>query len=89
MACLRRRSAPLFAVTPWFENFVDNRIGAAQPRLGAYLLFALAVWQMVVCAPLVPDTSAARRATAVMMLVSAQFVLGIVALLLAVPLWAG
>ncbi|MGL5736504.1 MAG: COX15/CtaA family protein [Beijerinckiaceae bacterium] len=82
--------AKLLAVTPWYENFVDNLdLVQLNHRLGAYLLAALAVWHMISARRMATETSASRRATALMMLVATQFVLGIVTLMLAVPLWAG
>lgn len=79
-------AAALFAVQPWAENFVDNAaLVQFNHRLGAYLLFALALWH----AWALRGTVLARRAWHLFGLVLAQAVLGIVTLLLVVPLWAG
>lgn len=80
----------LFAGTPLWENFVDNvALVQFNHRLGAYVLFAFALWHMVALRRAAPDSGSARRATAIAGLVLAQSVLGIVTLLLTVPLWAG
>ena len=55
----------------------------------AYLLLALALLQAVRAARTAPKTSAARRSIAILGLVTAQAVLGIITLVLVVPLWAG
>ncbi|MBX9930992.1 MAG: COX15/CtaA family protein [Methylobacterium sp.] len=82
--------ADLFAVTPWFENFVDNvTLVQFDHRIGAYLLVAIAFLHAVHATWRVPGTGAARRAWGVAGLALAQGVLGVVTLLLAVPLWAG
>jgi cytochrome c oxidase assembly protein subunit 15 len=80
----------LFAVTPWIENFVDNvALVQFNHRLTAYALLALAAFHAFDARRTAPGTGAARRATALVGLVAAQAVLGIVTLLLVVPLWAG
>ncbi len=80
----------LFAQTPFWENFVDNvALVQFNHRLGAYVLFAFALWQAVRLRQAGPQSSAAKRATAIAGLMTAQAALGIVALLLVVPLWAG
>ncbi len=80
----------LFAQQPFWENFVDNvALVQFNHRIGAYLLFALALWQLWRLKRSAPQSSAAKRATAIAGLVTAQAALGIVTLLLVVPLWAG
>lgn len=80
----------LFAQTPFWENFVDNvALVQFNHRLGAYVLFAFALWQAVHLRRVGPQSSAAKRATAIAGLMTAQAALGIVTLLLVVPLWAG
>jgi heme a synthase len=80
----------LFAVTPWFENLVDN-IALVQfnHRMTAYALLAFAVWHALSLGRAAPGSPAARRAKALAGLMTAQAILGIVTLVLVVPLWAG
>ena len=76
----------LFVMQPWIANFVDNAtLVQFNHRLGAYLLFAFALWHALA----LRGTALARRAWHLFGLVLAQAVLGIVTLLLVVPLWAG
>lgn len=83
-------ASTLFAGTPFWENFVDNvALVQFNHRLGAYILFAFALWQMLSLRRSAPGSGAAKRATAIAGLVLAQSALGIVTLLLVVPLWAG
>lgn len=83
-------SSTLFAGTPLWENFVDNvALVQFNHRVGAYILFAFALWQMLSLRRAAPGSGAAKRATAIAGLVLAQSALGIVTLLLVVPLWAG
>lgn len=83
-------SATLFAGSPVWENFVDNvALVQFNHRLGAYLLFAVALWHMLAMRRAAPASGAAKRATAIVGLVLAQSALGIVTLLLVVPVWAG
>ncbi|WP_375407986.1 COX15/CtaA family protein [uncultured Methylobacterium sp.] len=82
--------AALFAVTPWIENFVDNvTLVQFNHRLVAYLLLAAAFLHAIDATRRVPGTGVARRAWGIAGLVLAQAVLGVTALVLAVPLWAG
>lgn len=83
-------AATLFAVSPFWENFVDNvALVQFNHRLGAYLLLALALWHAVALRRAAPGSGSAKRATAIAGLVLAQSALGIITLLLVVPLWAG
>lgn len=83
-------TSTLLAGMPVWENFVDNvALVQFNHRLGAYILFALALWHMVAMRRAAPRSGSAKRATAIAGLVLAQSALGIVTLLLVVPLWAG
>ncbi|MBA4219983.1 MAG: heme A synthase [Methylobacterium sp.] len=83
-------SSTLFAGTPVWENFVDNvALVQFNHRIGAYILFAFALWQLLALRRAAPGSGAAKRATAIAGLVLAQSALGVVTLLLVVPLWAG
>ncbi|MGX5733182.1 COX15/CtaA family protein [Bosea thiooxidans] len=80
----------LFAQQPFWENFVDNvALVQFNHRLGAYLLLAIALWQLWRLKRAAPQSSAAKRATAIAGIMTTQVVLGVVTLLLVVPLWAG
>jgi len=80
----------LFAQQPFWENFVDNvALVQFNHRLGAYVLLAVALWQVVRLRRSAPQSSAAKRATAIAGIMTTQAALGIVTLLLVVPLWAG
>jgi heme a synthase len=79
-------ASTLFFGTPWIENFVDNHaLVQFNHRLAAYLLLALAVWHFLDTRGMARMRGAAHVAGGIM----AQAVIGIVALLLVVPLWAG
>jgi heme a synthase len=78
--------ATLFYHSPWFANFAENHaLVQFNHRLAAYLLLALALWHALDAG----RTRAGRAARHVAggMLLQATF--GIVALVLAVPLWSG
>ena len=79
----------MFAVTPWWENFVDN-VAMVQfnHRLGAYLLLA-AVLAYAVSAVGVGDARVASRAKWLAGLMVAQAALGIATLVLVVPIELG
>ena len=80
----------LLAVTPWYENLVDNvALVQLDHRLSAYALLAVALLHAWDARRTRPGGPAARRAGALAGLVAAQAALGITTLLLAVPLWAG
>ncbi|MBV9078762.1 MAG: COX15/CtaA family protein [Methylobacteriaceae bacterium] len=80
----------LLVVRPWIENFVDNpALVQFNHRLVAYLVLALALWQVVAIRRQAPGSAAAGRATGLLALTLAQAALGVTTLLLAVPLWAG
>ena len=80
----------LGAMTPLWSNVIDNLATVQfQHRMTAYLLLALVLVQAAWTAKVLPGSSAARRAVALVGLVTAQAVIGIVTLLLVVPIWAG
>ncbi|MFD1331186.1 COX15/CtaA family protein, partial [Methylopila musalis] len=80
----------LFAVTPWWENFVDNvALVQLNHRIGAYVLLAATVVYAVKVARSKLCRRARRRAIALLHLMLVQAALGVAALLLVVPLWAG
>jgi heme a synthase len=80
----------LMALTPLWRNFTDNiAMVQFQHRMVAYTLLALAIVQAVVTLRFLRGSAAARRAIGFMHVIILQVVLGITALLLAVPLWSG
>jgi cytochrome c oxidase assembly protein subunit 15 len=80
----------LFAQSPWWRNlFEDVTTVQFQHRLLAYIVVLLALCQAVAAARAAPRTALARRAMAVGLLALSQAALGVTALLLVVPIWAG
>jgi cytochrome c oxidase assembly protein subunit 15 len=80
----------LFILSPWWRNlFEDVTTAQFDHRLTAYIVVALALWHVVAALRAAPRTALARRALAVGGLALSQAALGIVALLLVVPIWAG
>jgi len=80
----------LFGQSPWWRNlFEDITTVQFQHRLLAYVVVALALWQAVAARRAAPGTPLARRAVAVGGLALTQAALGVLALLLVVPIWAG
>ena len=80
----------LARLEPWWLNFLENiTLIQFQHRLAAYALLALVLWHMVAARRKAPASKAARRATALAGLVTAQAVIGVVTLMLVVPIWAG
>jgi cytochrome c oxidase assembly protein subunit 15 len=80
----------LMALTPFWRNFTDNvAMVQFQHRMVAYTLLALAIIQAILTLRFARGSTASRRAIGFMHVVILQAVLGITALLLAVPLWAG
>ncbi|MBN8942354.1 MAG: COX15/CtaA family protein [Rhizobiales bacterium] len=76
----------LFDKPSALESFVDSlALTQFNHRLGAYALFALAIWHMLSAR----GTGFAKSAVVLLGLVSAQAVIGITTLMLVVPLWAG
>jgi heme a synthase len=80
----------LFAQSPWWRNlFEDVTTVQFQHRLLAYIVVLLALCQALAAARAAPRTALARRAVAVGLLALSQAALGVTALLLVVPIWAG
>jgi cytochrome c oxidase assembly protein subunit 15 len=80
----------LFILSPLWRNFFEDVTTVQfQHRLLAYVVVALALWQAVAASRAAAGTALARRAAAVGGLAAAQVGLGILALLLVVPIWAG
>ena len=83
-------AADLGFLEPAWRNVVDNITTVQfQHRMTAYALICLAVVQALWTRASLPGTGAARRALAVLGLVSGQAALGVLTLVLAVPIWAG
>ena len=83
-------AADLGMLSPLWRNLVDNITTVQfQHRMTAYALFALAALQVMGTRRAAPGTSAARRAMAILGLVTVQATLGIITLVLVVPIWAG
>jgi cytochrome c oxidase assembly protein subunit 15 len=77
----------LLAVTPWYENFVDNpALVQFDHRIMGYAVVAFALWHMARLRRTAPGSSAARRATGIAGIAVAQMALGIATLVLVVPL---
>jgi len=80
----------LAMLKPVWRNFVDNILTVQfQHRMVAYALVALALVQMLVTAMIAGRGRALTRSIVLTGLVAAQVAIGIAALLLVVPLWAG
>jgi cytochrome c oxidase assembly protein subunit 15 len=80
----------LFAVMPWYENFVDNpALVQFDHRIMGYAVVAFALWHMARLRRTAPGTSAAHRATGLAGIAVAQMALGIATLVFAVPLALG
>ena len=80
----------LTLLTPLWRNFLDNILLVQfQHRMTAYVLLAAALTQVFYASRVAAGSPAQRRAIAVGGLVAMQAMIGIVALVLVVPLWAG
>lgn len=80
----------LFAVTPWWENFVDNvALVQLNHRLGAYLLLAAVIAYAFAALRPGVDPRAGRRAVWLAGVVVAQAALGIATLVAVVPVSLG
>jgi cytochrome c oxidase assembly protein subunit 15 len=80
----------LFMQSPWWRNlFEDVTTVQFQHRLLAYVVVALALWQAIAALHAAPGSALARRALVLGALALSQAALGIIALLLVVPIWAG
>lgn len=83
-------AATLFAVSPWWENFVDNvALVQLNHRIGGYLLLAAAILYAVAVLRSSAEDRARRRAVWLAGLTVAQAALGIATLVLVVPLSLG
>ncbi|GLK81033.1 COX15/CtaA family protein [Methylopila turkensis] len=83
-------ASTLFAVTPWWENFVDNvALVQLNHRIGAYVLLAATIAYAVAVARAGLCRRVRTRAIALAHLMIVQAALGVAALVLVVPLWAG
>jgi cytochrome c oxidase assembly protein subunit 15 len=80
----------LFAIDPTWRNFFENpKMVQFVHRLGAYVLLAIGLWHAIYVTRRGPDTTHARRAIILFMLLIAQAGLGIGALLTQVEFhWA-
>jgi cytochrome c oxidase assembly protein subunit 15 len=86
------RLAPegLFGLAPWWRSLTEDATTVQfQHRTLAYVVVALALGQAVVAWRAAPGTALARRAVAVGALALGQGAIGVIALLLVVPIWAG
>jgi cytochrome c oxidase assembly protein subunit 15 len=80
----------LFIIDPAWRNLFENaKTVQFDHRLGAYVLFAAALWHMIATRRRLPRTTHARRALVLFHLVLVQAAIGIATLLMQVPLhWA-
>jgi heme a synthase len=80
----------LFVIDPAWRNLFDNpKTVQFVHRIGAYLIFAAALWHMIATRRRLPGTTHARRALVLFHLVLAQALIGIATLVMQVPLhWA-
>ena len=73
---------------PLWANFFENiALVQFQHRVGAYVLFGLALWHLFDVRKRTPGSRHAKRAMGAFMAVTSQAVLGIATLLLVVPFW--
>lgn len=80
----------LFVQQPaWINLFENPKTVQFVHRLGAYLLFALALWHMIASLRAAPETTHARRSVLLFALVTVQAAIGITTLLLQVPIGWG
>ena len=80
----------LTLLTPLWRNFLDNiMLVQFQHRMIAYAVSVLALAQALYTSQVAAGSRAVRRAWAVWGLVAMQIAIGIAALVLVVPLWAG
>jgi cytochrome c oxidase assembly protein subunit 15 len=80
----------LFGLAPWWRSLTEDVTTVQfQHRALAYLVVALALAQALAALRAAPGTALARRALGVGALALGQGAIGVVALLLVVPIWAG
>jgi len=81
--------ADLFVTRPWYENFFDNvALVQFQHRAVAYVLFVLVYIHASIVKQVHPGSGLVGQVNLLLAAVLAQSILGIMALLLVVPLWA-
>lgn len=79
----------LFVQSPaWLNLFENAKTVQFVHRLGAYVLFAAALWHMIQCLRQGPGTTHARRSVVLFALITLQAALGITTLVMQVPLHA-
>lgn len=79
----------LFIQNPaWINLFENPKTVQFVHRLGAYVLFAAALWHMIQCLREAAGTTHARRSILLFVLITVQAALGITTLVLQVPLHA-
>ncbi|WP_454745455.1 COX15/CtaA family protein [Ciceribacter selenitireducens] len=79
----------LFVQSPaWLNLFENAKTVQFVHRIGAYVLFAAALWHMIQCLRQGPGTTHARRSVVLFALITLQAALGITTLVLQVPLHA-
>src|SRR5690606_7815392 len=77
----------MFILQPFWHNLFENpKTVQFIHRVGAYVLFALALWHMLATLRRQPGTTHARRAVVLFVLVVIQAIIGIGTLLMHVPL---
>jgi cytochrome c oxidase assembly protein subunit 15 len=77
----------LMILDPAWRNFFENpKTVQFIHRLGAYIIFVAALWHMIATHRRLPQTTHARRATLLFLLVLVQAAIGIGTLLMHVPL---
>lgn len=79
----------LFVQSPaWLNLFENAKTVQFFHRIGAYVLFAAALWHMIQCLRQGPGTTHARRSVVLFALITLQAALGITTLVMQVPLHA-
>ncbi|MGB3898118.1 MAG: COX15/CtaA family protein [Mesorhizobium sp.] len=77
----------LFILEPFWRNLFENpKTVQFIHRIGAYVVFLVALWQMIVTFRRAPGTTHARRSVVLLALVTAQAAIGIATLLMQVPM---
>jgi cytochrome c oxidase assembly protein subunit 15 len=77
----------LFILEPFWRNLFESpKTVQFIHRIGAYVVFLVALWQMVLTFRRAPGTTHARRSVVLFALVTAQAAIGIATLLMHVPM---
>ncbi len=77
----------LFIIEPFWRNLFENpKTVQFIHRIGAYVVFLVALWQMILTFRREPGTTHARRSVVLFALVTAQAAIGIATLLMHVPM---